>query len=69
VDVEIAYSTESLALRVKDDGPGAPGGELDGHGLLGMRERATIAGGTLRAGPSEQGGFAVEAELPLPVPS
>ena len=51
VDVEIAYSPDSLALRVKDDGPGSADGDLDGHGLLGMRERATIAGGTLRAGP------------------
>ncbi len=66
VDVEIAYSHDSLALRIRDDGPGPADGDLDGHGLLGMRERATIAGGTLRAGPSEQGGFAVEAELPLP---
>ena len=56
VDVEIAYSPDSLALRIKDDGPGSADGDLDGHGLLGMRERATIAGGTLRAGPSEPGG-------------
>ena len=66
VDVEIAYSPDSLVLRVEDDGPGAADGDVDGHGLLGMRERATIAGGTFRAGPSEQGGFAVEAELPVP---
>ena len=54
------------ALRVRDDGPGSAEADLDGHGLLGMRERATIAGGTLRVGRSEQGGFAVESELPIP---
>jgi signal transduction histidine kinase len=68
VDVEIAYGADSLRVAVRDDGPGSDGAELDGHGLVGMRERATIAGGTLRAGPAEDGGFAVEAELPLPVP-
>jgi len=36
-----------------------------GHGLLGMRERATMLGGRFSAGPSEQGGFVVEAELPV----
>jgi signal transduction histidine kinase len=68
VDVEIAYGADSLRVTVRDDGPGSDGAELDGHGLVGMRERATIAGGTLRAGTAEDGGFAIEAELPLPVP-
>jgi signal transduction histidine kinase len=66
VDVEIAYGADSLGLRIRDDGPGAADADPDGHGLQGMRERATIAGGTLRAGPREDGGFAVEAELPVP---
>jgi signal transduction histidine kinase len=39
-----------------------PGG---GHGLVGMRERATMLGGRFSAGPATQGGFVVEAELPL----
>jgi signal transduction histidine kinase len=65
VDVEIVYGPDSLGLRVRDDGPGAADAELDGHGLLGMRERATIAGGTLRARSGADGGFAVEAELPV----
>ena len=38
----------------------------DGHGLLGMRERAIMVGGTLTVGPADGGGFAVEAELPIP---
>jgi signal transduction histidine kinase len=37
-----------------------------GHGLIGMRERARILGGTLSAGPRPEGGFAVELTLPVP---
>ena len=36
-----------------------------GHGLLGMRERAVMLGGSLDAGPTEDGGFLVAAVLPL----
>ncbi|WP_018653451.1 sensor histidine kinase [Actinomadura flavalba] len=36
-----------------------------GHGLVGMRERATMLGGRFSAGPAAHGGFQVEAELPL----
>jgi hypothetical protein len=39
----------------------------NGHGLIGMRERVVVLGGTLRAGPLPGGGFEVVAELPLPV--
>ena len=35
-----------------------------GHGLAGMRERAALLGGTLDAGPTDDGGFAVAATLP-----
>ena len=38
-----------------------PGG---GHGLVGLRERAQLLGGTLTAGPTAEGGFEVRAELP-----
>jgi signal transduction histidine kinase len=44
-------------------GPAQPG--TRGHGLAGMRERATILGGSLTAGPTPDGGFAVSAVLPL----
>ncbi|MEU9016334.1 histidine kinase [Actinomadura sp. NPDC048394] len=47
-------------------GPGASGGGPGGgHGLVGMRERATMLGGRFSAGPATEGGFLVEAELPL----
>jgi signal transduction histidine kinase len=64
VEVELGYGEDLLRLRVRDRGPGPSGGE-GGHGLVGMRERAAAAGGTLRTGPADGGGFAVEADLPL----
>jgi len=36
-----------------------------GHGIAGMRERASAAGGTLAAGPRPEGGFRVYARLPV----
>ncbi|WP_067453704.1 sensor histidine kinase [Actinomadura macra] len=57
---------------VPDDGPAgrtrlesAPAAGSGGHGLVGMRERATMLGGRFSAGPANEGGFLVEAELPL----
>jgi signal transduction histidine kinase len=64
VDVELRYADATLSIAIRDDGPGAAGA-ADGHGLLGMRERAATVGGTLSTGPGEGGGFVVEAELPL----
>jgi signal transduction histidine kinase len=47
--------------RTRVQAPDAAGG----HGLVGMRERATMLGGRFSAGPAAEGGFLVEAELPL----
>jgi signal transduction histidine kinase len=68
VDVELRYADDVLRLRVRDNGPGPPGSLRTGHGLLGMRERATAAGGSLYAGEGPGGGFCVEAELPAKAP-
>jgi signal transduction histidine kinase len=68
VDVDLHYSSDVLHLRVRDDGPGPVGPADSGHGLLGMRERAAMVGGTLHAGPGDGGGFVVDAELPLGSP-
>lgn len=61
------WADAALEVEVTDDGRGAAA-ESDGggHGLVGMRERATLLGGTLRAGPRPGGGFQVRLEVPLP---
>ncbi|WP_435822278.1 sensor histidine kinase [Actinacidiphila alni] len=69
VDVELHYAGDTLALRVRDNGPGPPPpahtGTGAGLGLLGMRERAAAVGGDLRTGPAPGGGFLVETVLPV----
>jgi signal transduction histidine kinase len=66
VDISLDYTEERLIVRVRDNGPGPPGSAAQaGHGLLGMRERAGMVGGTLRTGSSRAGGFLVEAALPV----
>ena len=61
VDIEDA----ELVLEVTDHGTGTGLVTKDGRGLRGMRERVAMCGGTLRAGPSADGGFCVRAALPL----
>ena len=65
VEVEVAFGDDVLQVRVRDEGPGSADSDPDGHGLLGMRERAAMVGGTLRAGTAPGGGFVVEADLPI----
>ncbi|MEU1360978.1 histidine kinase [Micromonospora zamorensis] len=66
VRVTVRAGHSSLEVRVEnspaDARPTADGGP--GHGLTGMRERATSLGGTFTAGPLPDGGYAVAAELP-----
>jgi signal transduction histidine kinase len=65
--VLVRYGAADLDVRVEDDGRGiVDHDELErgGHGLLGMRERAALFGGELRAGPRLGGGFRVQARLP-----
>jgi len=66
VDVEVSYGDDVVMLRIRDHGPGPTDGELfPGHGLVGMRDRATVAGGAFSAGMADGGGFVVEATLPI----
>lgn len=64
--VRIDRRPDALEIRVDDDGQATPGtAPAPGVGLLGMRERVTALGGRLRAEPREEGGFTVQAELPV----
>jgi signal transduction histidine kinase len=67
VAVCIRYGEQALLLTVRDDGSG-PNGSPPGTGLLGMRERVAVYGGTLTAGAAAGGGFELRAELPLAAP-
>jgi signal transduction histidine kinase len=72
--LHMAYFADGLGLEVRNDagqrtapilvtnGERAAGG---GNGLIGMRERAAMLGGSLDAGPTEDGGFQVVAVLPM----
>ena len=62
--VQVEYGPDAIAIVVTDDGPGMEAGD-GGHGLIGMRERVELFGGTLLAGTEPGGGFGVRARLPL----
>jgi signal transduction histidine kinase len=74
--VSLWYTDADLVIRVTDDG-GLPAGFPPvsvaapgaGHGIIGMRERVHLCGGTFGAGPLPDGGFQVTATLPLPAVS
>jgi signal transduction histidine kinase len=72
--VLVRYGERDLELRVWNEGspnqgngsPPLPGhATAPGRGLLGMRERVNLFGGELRAGPGPEGGFTVDARLPI----
>ncbi|MGW0590273.1 sensor histidine kinase [Streptosporangium sp. NPDC002607] len=64
--VEMEYGVRELLLRVTDDGRGAAAPRREGgHGLVGMRERVALFGGSVEARPGPGGGFRVVARLPI----
>jgi signal transduction histidine kinase len=64
--VELTYGEAELTILVADDGHGAAAAAPDqpGHGLSGMRQRVSVTGGTVTAGPRAGGGYQVLARLP-----
>jgi signal transduction histidine kinase len=65
-EVVLDYADGAVDVQVTDTGRGTTAGAPDGRGLHGMRERAAMYEGTLRAGPGPSGGWRVEAHLPGP---
>jgi signal transduction histidine kinase len=71
VDVAVRVDDGRAVVTVANDAgvlrPRLPEGA--GHGLIGMRQRTALYGGTLSAGPTADGGFALSATFPLPEPA
>ncbi|HEV2975773.1 MAG TPA: sensor histidine kinase [Solirubrobacteraceae bacterium] len=67
VTVQVRWTRDALEIDVNDDGCGpiAHNGASRGHGIAGMRERTDLHGGNIEAGAGANGGFAVQARLPL----
>jgi signal transduction histidine kinase len=63
VVVRVTGEPQTVRVTVRDNGTRAGRGR-DGYGLAGLRERAALLGGELRAGPGAEQGWRVEAELP-----
>jgi signal transduction histidine kinase len=73
VDVRVVAEDADVLVEVVNAPPGAipvprPPGDGSGFGLVGMRERVRMLGGRLDAGPTDDGGFALTARLPLELP-
>jgi signal transduction histidine kinase len=68
--VVVGYEDEALRIEIADDGRGVNGRAIaDGHGLIGMRERVAVYGGSFEAGPCTGGGFRVAVRLPYGEPA
>ena len=64
-EVVVSYSDGHVEVVVSDDGRAAGDSDGGGHGLVGMRERVSVYGGELDAGPQPGGGYRLHARLPL----
>ena len=62
--LRLAYSPAGVEIDFRDDGRGGPP-TPGGHGLIGMRERVALYGGTITAGPDPAGGWRVTASIPV----
>jgi signal transduction histidine kinase len=66
VTVTVGQDPHGVTVEVVDDAPCAPVRRHAGYGLIGMGERVKTIGGTLSAGPRTEGGWCVQATLPVP---
>jgi signal transduction histidine kinase len=66
-DVRVQYWPSAIELAVTDDGtpPDENSARGQGHGLVGMHERAALYGGNLHAGPRQPAGYEIQATLPF----
>jgi signal transduction histidine kinase len=64
-EVLVNYGDGQVEVMVSDNGNGVGNGDGGGHGLVGMRERVSVYGGELDAGPQPGGGYRLRARLPL----
>lgn len=64
VAVSVEHGAQATVVRVVDDGADRVEPHEPGHGLLGMRERAALYGGSVEAGPGTDGGWTVTATVP-----
>jgi signal transduction histidine kinase len=62
-EVDVAFGSSALEITVTNPVPPGSGFAEGGHGIVGMRERAALLGGSLRAGATD-GVFHVDARLP-----
>ena len=62
--VLLSYDRDEIGIEVTDDGHASPNEGSRGFGLLGMRERVALYGGSVDAGPRPKGGFSVQVHLP-----
>jgi signal transduction histidine kinase len=62
--VVVRYGPDEVELEISDDGRGPVDGRGDGHGLIGMRERAELVGGVVESGTNGGRGYTVRARLP-----
>ena len=69
VDILVDYKPARLSLDIADSGgvPGQTAASGNGRGLIGLRERVAMHGGTVQAGPQARGGYLVQVQIPLPV--
>ncbi|MET7488710.1 histidine kinase [Streptomyces sp. NPDC005538] len=65
--VRVSYGDDELHVEITDTGgrPGPAATTGNGRGLIGLRERLAVYGGTLRTGPRPLGGYRVRALIPL----